>query len=144
MQKRKDHLIFKRLNKIIVHLNRTDAGVHATNTTCHIDVYRYSPLPPWVITKKLNDTFQAWHEQIRIIKTVPVRNQFDSRREARLRTYLYRFAVCKEQLPKGMHPKIYHGSMFIPIEESFRCHFILLVHFSTFSFSFSIIFIKFH
>lgn len=108
--------------------NRTDAGVHATHTTCHIDLNRHSPLPPWVITKRLNATFQAWHEQIQIIKTVPVSNEFDSRREAGNRTYLYRFAVCKKPIPIGMCPKVYHNSMFIPIEESFRCHFLLLVN----------------
>lgn len=108
-----------------VTLNRTDAGVHATNTTCHIDVN--CNLPPWVITKRLNATFQAWNEQIRILKTIPVSNEFDSRREAMCRSYLYRFAVCKKPVPKGMNPKIYHSSMFIPIEESFRCYFLLWV-----------------
>lgn len=107
--------------------NRTDAGVHATNNTFHIDVHRHSPLPPWVITKRINATMQTWNEQIRILKTLPVSNEFDSRREARLRTYLYRFAVCKEPVPAGMDPKIYHSSMFIPIEESFRCFFVLFV-----------------
>ncbi|XP_055320713.1 tRNA pseudouridine synthase-like 1 isoform X2 [Sitodiplosis mosellana] len=105
--------------------SRTDAGVHATNTTFHIDVNRDSPLPPWVITKKLNLKLSALREQIRILKTVPVSSEFDSRRVATCRTYLYRFAVCKEPVPKGMNPKIYHSSMFIPIEESFRCYFLL-------------------
>ncbi|XP_055314026.1 tRNA pseudouridine synthase-like 1 [Sitodiplosis mosellana] len=52
--------------------SRTDAGVHATNTTFHIDVNRDLPLPPWVITKKLNLKLSALREQIRILKTVPV------------------------------------------------------------------------
>lgn len=104
-------------------LFRTDAGVHATNTTAHIDLDRY--ILPHVITKKLNSSFQAWHEEIRVFKTLPVTSDFDSRRDAINRTYLYRFAVTKQKVPHGVSPKIYKDTMFIPIEESFRCYFVL-------------------
>lgn len=100
---------------------RTDSGVHATNTTAHIDLERY--VSPSYITKSLNATLQAWNEQIRILKTTPINNDFDSRREAIGRTYLYRIAVCKEKVPAGIKPKTFKHQIFIPIEESFRCHF---------------------
>lgn len=107
-------------------MKRTDAGVHATNSTVHIDLDRN--IPPHVITKRLNTTFQAWNEQLRILKTTPVSNEFDSRRDAWSRTYLYRFAVPKEKVPAGVNPKVFQNTMFIPIEESFRCYFVLCVN----------------
>lgn len=64
---------------------------------------------------------------MRILKTTPVSNDFDSRRDAWSRTYLYRFAVCKEKLPPKMKPNIYRNQMFIPIEEISRCFFVLWV-----------------
>lgn len=73
----------------------------------------------------MNSTLQAWNEQIRILKTIPVSNDFDSRAMAINRTYLYRIAVCKDKVPAGIKPKEFKNQMFIPIEESFRCQFIL-------------------
>lgn len=69
--------------------------------------------------------FDKWHESIRVLKTTPVENDFDSRRDAINRTYLYRFAVAKNKVPHGVSPKLYKEIMFIPIEESFRCYFVL-------------------
>lgn len=97
--------------------------MHATNTTFHIDLNK--KLPPNVITKRVNSVFSEWQEQIRILKTTPISSNFDSRREAIMRTYLYRFAVAKAPVPVGITPQVYKSSMFIPIEESFRCFFVL-------------------
>lgn len=97
--------------------------MHATNSTCHIDLDK--KIPPHVITKQVNATMLAWREQIQISKTTPVRNDFDSRYEAICRTYLYRFAVAKSRVPQGMKRHIFVNSMFIPIEESYRCYFAL-------------------
>ncbi|XP_031629888.1 tRNA pseudouridine synthase-like 1 isoform X1 [Contarinia nasturtii] len=113
----------KRNDTLIHTSSRTDAGVHATNTTFAIDVNKN--LPSWAITKRLNTTFNTWHDQIRILKTTPITNEFDVRRDVLSRSYLYRFAVCKEPIPKGVNSQIYKCSMFIPIEESFRCYFAL-------------------
>lgn len=82
-------------------------------------------LSPHYITKKMNSTLQAWNEQIRILKTMPVSNDFNSRTMAINRTYLYRIAVCKEKVPADIKPKEFKNQMFIPIEESFRCQFVL-------------------
>lgn len=97
--------------------------MHATNTSIHIDLDR--KIPPFVITKQLNTTLLVWNEQIRILKTIPVDKDFDARRDAISRTYLYRFAIRKEQIPDGIKPKMFRSQMFIPIEENCRCFFAL-------------------
>lgn len=104
---------------------RTDAGVHALNNAVDVDLEMKNgiPLPPHIITTRLNKTFEKWNEQLRILKSTAVRNEFDLRKMVMNRTYVYRLAVRKDNLPKGYSRKKYSAGMFIPIEEIHRCHF---------------------
>lgn len=106
---------------------RTDAGVHALNTSVALDIERLydEPLKPQTITKLVNEKLAYWNEQLRILKTTPVDLDFNPRFNVISRKYLYRLAVAKQTVESGVKLKQLKSSMFIPIEESHRCHFIL-------------------
>lgn len=116
----------KPLNSIDLQISsRTDAGVHALNTTAHIDLElnSYPPHHPNEITQKLNNSLR--YEPIRILRTKLVDNTFSARRDAITRTYLYRLAVAKQLHSKEISIKHAQHTMFIPIEEYDRCYFML-------------------
>lgn len=102
--------------------SRTDGGVHALNTTAHLDLERSGPdvYCPINIVNTLNKFLIRNNQTVVINKCVRVPDDFDSRRQAISRTYLYRLAVVKKGvvLPAtGILP-------LIPVEEWRRCHFI--------------------
>lgn len=102
---------------------RTDAGVHALNSTLHVDLERkdqkaYNPL---YVTTYLNNTFFRYEIPIRVNSTllIPRGLDFHVRYSAIGRTYLYRLAVLKAS--KDRHDNSIH---FVPIEETDRCFFL--------------------
>lgn len=105
--------------------SRTDAGVHALNTTVHVDLERKDKQPynPNYITTYLNNTFFKYGIPIRINHTyiIPSDLPFHCRYSAIKRKYLYRFAVIKPE--KALDPSGYTPH-FIPIEETDRSFFI--------------------
>lgn len=106
---------------------RTDAGVHALNSTAHIDLERGSGAPyyPMTIVTKLNYIFGRWKEPIRILNAQLVGPDFSARRDANNRTYLYRLAVHRHRYDSSLTKQQALYNLFIPIEENRRCHFIL-------------------
>lgn len=110
------------INELILRNYRTDTGVHALNSTFHVDLLRKSGLPYTTtgITTVLNKFFMKENLRIRIIESKQVPNNFHCRFNAKSRTYLYRLAVLKNQYIK--YPNMYLYK--IPIEEIDRCYFI--------------------
>nr|XP_054768601.1 tRNA pseudouridine synthase-like 1 [Lytechinus pictus] len=82
--------------------SRTDSGVHALCNTAHFDMVFRSKrtgeprdIPPESITAAVNKNLQ--HQDIRIIKTLRVPDNFHSQHLAMRRTYLYRVALgCRQ------------------------------------------------
>ncbi|XP_050501442.1 tRNA pseudouridine synthase-like 1 [Diabrotica virgifera virgifera] len=114
----------KRLNPIndpIVEMSsRTDTGVNALNSICHVDLTRRNDTPyhPNSITLCLNKYFNKDEVPIRILKTYNVPESFHCRQNALSRTYLYRLMIAPTE---NLHaaPSI----NYIPIEEWDRCLF---------------------
>ncbi|XP_053625888.1 tRNA pseudouridine synthase-like 1 isoform X2 [Plodia interpunctella] len=106
--------------------SRTDGGVHALNTSAHFDLEKYGSniYHPDAITFQMNKFFYKNNISIYIKKCLRVADDFDARRWALARKYLYRFAVLKKDLPEHQHM-----STVIPIEEWKRCHFMRLPNF---------------
>lgn len=77
------------------------------------------------IVTKLNKLFDRWNEPIRILNAQLVNPEFSAQRDAINRTYLYRVAVHRSQHDKSTSKRQAFYSLFIPIEEQRRCHFIL-------------------
>ncbi|EFA10606.2 tRNA pseudouridine synthase-like 1 [Tribolium castaneum] len=117
-------MALKRLNPTndpVVYLSsRTDSGVHALNSTCHVDLYRSNELEyePKTITICLNRYFDKNEVPIRVIKTYWVPPDFHCRHTAISRTYLYRIAIAKTGVTE--HATILN---LLPIEEYQRCLF---------------------
>lgn len=106
--------------------SRTDTGVHALNTTLHVDLQREDgkAYNPNYITHRLNNTFYKYQIPVRINQTllVPPDLLFHCRINAVGRRYLYRLAVIKpDKCIDKTHDRL---SSFIPIEETDRCYFI--------------------
>lgn len=101
---------------------RTDAGVHALNTTCHVDLYRNNGLiyNPQTVTIAMNSYFKKQEVPIRILRTYLVPQDFHSRHNAILRTYLYRIIVCQV----NGYKKGATNYFFIPVEELDRAYYI--------------------
>ncbi|XP_060800431.1 tRNA pseudouridine synthase-like 1 [Amyelois transitella] len=106
--------------------SRTDGGVHALNSTAHFDLERYGSniYNPYDITHHLNKFFYKNDISIYMKRCIRVSDDFDARRWAISRKYLYRFAVLKKDLPEHEHI-----ATLIPIEEWKRCHFLRLKNF---------------
>ncbi|XP_022127958.2 tRNA pseudouridine synthase-like 1 isoform X1 [Pieris rapae] len=116
-------LKFKSENYPAVNLSsRTDGGVHALNTSAHIDLVLRSGTKLYhqdSIPYELNKFFLKRDISIFVKKAIRVNDHFSARRNAISRTYLYRFAVLRE----GLSEKESIGQ-YIPIEEWKRCLFI--------------------
>ncbi|XP_050305137.1 tRNA pseudouridine synthase A [Anthonomus grandis grandis] len=106
-----------------VHMaSRTDADVHALNTTCHFDIYRPTKiiLEPSNIIYELNLYFRKKKAPIRILNCKVVPPNFRVNANIASRTYLYRIAVGKYGDCAIQSPLLH----FIPIEELRRRYFI--------------------
>ncbi|KAJ3642420.1 hypothetical protein Zmor_025211 [Zophobas morio] len=118
-------IALKQLNScnepIIALSSRTDSGVHALNTTCHVDLFRANGLhyEPRTITLCLNKYFKKHEVPIRILKTFIVPNDFHCQHKAVSRTYLYRLGVINANA-LNLAPHLH----LLPIEELQRCHFL--------------------
>ncbi|XP_049824067.1 tRNA pseudouridine synthase-like 1 [Aethina tumida] len=115
-------------NEPVVYLSsRTDAGVHALNTTCHVDLYRNNGLiyNPQTVTIAMNSYFKKQEVPIRILRTYLVPQDFHSRHNAILRTYLYRIIVCQV----NGYKKGATNYFFIPVEELDRAYYICAENF---------------
>ncbi|CAK1552621.1 unnamed protein product [Leptosia nina] len=102
--------------------SRTDGGVHAINTTAHIDLERPGPnlYESNLILYNLNNFFRKHDISIYIKKILRVNDDFSARHNAISRTYLYRFAVLKSDITP---PEKLNVVQFAPIEEWKRCYF---------------------
>ncbi|GAB0090803.1 tRNA pseudouridine synthase [Sergentomyia squamirostris] len=115
------------LNEVNVVLSsRTDTGVHALQSTVHVDLHRPNnkPYDSNYITSRLNHCFSRDELYIRVLNTKRVPETFHCRFNAQSRTYLYRLAIARGfQVAEGLKQQ---GSRlnFIPIEEINRCYFI--------------------
>ncbi|CAH1154095.1 unnamed protein product [Phaedon cochleariae] len=110
------------INDPIVYMSsRTDSGVHALNSTCHVDLYRENGMiyDPCSVTICLNKYFGKEDVPIRILRTRIVPESFNSRHNAISRTYLYRLMIAKAN-KLNVAPNL----NYIPIEELNRCLFI--------------------
>lgn len=99
---------------------RTDAGVHALNTTCHFDFQQpdYASIEPDAITLRLNKFFIKEDNPIRIISTKIVPDDFHCRYNAKSRTYLYRVIIEEQKVDNTSS-----ATFFMPIEETTRAFY---------------------
>ncbi|KAG5892432.1 hypothetical protein JTB14_003367 [Gonioctena quinquepunctata] len=111
---------------IITLSSRTDSGVHAISSTCHVDLHRRngSIYEPQSVTLCLNRYFLKQDVPIRILKTFIVPNAFHCRFNAISRSYLYRLIISNRTLNRN--PLI----NYIPIEEWQRCVFLCTENFN--------------
>ncbi|CAH0406679.1 unnamed protein product [Chilo suppressalis] len=122
-------LKLRSINYPNVHLSsRTDGGVHALCATAHFDLDRYGTkiYEPYNISYQLNKFFTKTDTSISIKKCLLVPDNFDARRKALSRTYLYRFAFLRESVEIPENTSI---ASYIPIEEWRRCLFLRLKNF---------------
>lgn len=105
---------------MVIMSSRTDAGVNAFGTTCHVDLIRSSEtgFDPPTITLCLNKYFDREDVPIRILKTYNVPETFHCRYHALSRTYLYRLMIAPAN---AKNVSLHHS--YIPIEEWNRCLF---------------------
>ncbi|XP_068629860.1 tRNA pseudouridine synthase-like 1 [Battus philenor] len=117
-------LKFRSINYPNVTLSsRTDGGVHAINSSAHIDLDRQGSGiydPEW-ITVELNKFFYKHDASIHVKKCMRVSDGFSARFNAKSRTYLYRLAVLK---PDVILPEKQIIASYMPIEEWRRCQFL--------------------
>lgn len=109
---------------------RTDTGVHALHSTVHVDIEKRvgHQCKPEHITGALNKYFKNENLEIRILTTEHVPNTFHCRRNVVQRTYLYRLAVAKENYLPNSDQSSRRSQIFqkfMPIEEQFRCLYLL-------------------
>jgi len=79
----------------IVGSGRTDAGVHASGQVCSF-ILDNNNIKPEKVANALNIFLP---ENIRVIKSAKVDDDFDACRHAKLKTYRYAFYVCEHQNP---------------------------------------------
>jgi tRNA pseudouridine(38-40) synthase len=87
--------------------SRTDKGVHALCNTVHVDLEpcdNGKEFDADDISAVLNESFMDFQEDIRVLKTMRVNNNFHSRYQARQRTYVYRICVAKQPHMKWAIP----------------------------------------
>lgn len=99
--------------------SRTDRGVHALQNTAHIDLT--IPEEKWYNANKLQEAINLFYYKrnipLRISSIQQVSNEFNARRWAVQRSYLYRIAVPKPSCDN-------FTDLPIPISEVDRCHFL--------------------
>ncbi|XP_032680142.1 tRNA pseudouridine synthase-like 1 [Odontomachus brunneus] len=81
----------------IILASRTDAGVHALCSTCHVELEnRYNILYNANNVKKyVNRYFTKSGHTIRLLDFIPITCDFHARRSCLSRTYIYRFMIPK-------------------------------------------------
>lgn len=90
--------------------SRTDSGVHATGSTCHVDIMRTSkrkpgqtmvPHPPEVVKRAVNHFLQVDGDRgdVAVVDVTCVPPGFHARHQACERTYHYRLTAGKEAFP---------------------------------------------
>lgn len=102
--------------------SRTDSGVHALVNSAHVDLthpYANTSYKPSFITCAVNSFLKRNEQEIRLISAQMVANGFNSRTEAKWRTYLYRLAVIESEVDK----QVVLDSL-LPISQLNRCHVI--------------------
>lgn len=75
--------------------SRTDKGVHALRNSCHVDLQHpesEKEFDPAIITNVTNYNLQKMGEDLRIVETRRVSNDFQARVNATGRKYIYRLA----------------------------------------------------
>ncbi|XP_033329892.2 tRNA pseudouridine synthase-like 1 [Megalopta genalis] len=84
--------------------SRTDIGVHAFCNAAHIDLQNTHDCLyiPSMVLEQINRYFIACHHDIRLLDFIPVSNDFNARRCAKSRSYVYRFMVPKDNIPYGI------------------------------------------
>ena len=109
---------------ILVFSFRTDAGVHALQSSVHVDLQKVGGgyFHPSNITIALNHHFHEKWLPIRIINTIRIPETFHCRYNAKSRTYLYRLAVIKRDTEEDFEG--HHYLRYQPIEELDKCYFI--------------------
>ncbi|KAJ8985007.1 hypothetical protein NQ317_016918 [Molorchus minor] len=114
----------KSINEPVVSMSsRTDSGVHAINSTCHVNLIRRNGVyEPSTITICLNKYFNKQDIPIRILRTYVVPETFNSRFQAISRTYLYRMVIAKAD-GLNVAPNLHY----IPIEELDRLQILLIL-----------------
>lgn len=102
--------------------SRTDGGVHALNTSAHVDLDKFGTgiYNTDSITYHLNKFFFKSNTSIFVRRCIRVRDDFNARYNAISRTYLYRLAVLKSDVILPENTTI---ASCIPIEEWKKCHF---------------------
>lgn len=106
---------------------RTDAGVHALQSTVHVDLVRRNgkQYHETAVALVLNRFFFGERLPIRVISAQHVPLTFHARFSAISRTYLYRIATAKQgQCPLELMNYSVAHTKYIPIEEIDRCYFI--------------------
>ncbi|XP_045785692.1 tRNA pseudouridine synthase-like 1 isoform X1 [Maniola jurtina] len=103
--------------------SRTDGGVHALNSSAHVDLERKGEniYETHYVTYEMNKFFFKNDISILVRKCLRVNDNFSARFNALSRTYLYRLAVLKPDLVIEENTAL---SSFVPIEEWKRCHFL--------------------
>lgn len=84
---------------VVVTSSRTDRGVHALCSTVHADLHHQrneDEIDVDVITASLNKTFCDFEEEIKVLKTLRVCDNFHSRYLLKRRTYVYRVCVPRQ------------------------------------------------
>ncbi|TRZ01812.1 hypothetical protein DNTS_026166 [Danionella cerebrum] len=85
----------KPVNEVLVSISsRTDTGVHALCNSAHVDILRREENPPFTEeTLCLALNRHLMDQPIKIIRAHRVHKDFDARRDAVSRTYVYRLAL---------------------------------------------------
>ncbi|XP_026667201.1 tRNA pseudouridine synthase-like 1 isoform X2 [Ceratina calcarata] len=78
--------------------SRTDCGVHGLSNAAHIDIENIDDCfyEPTYALSSVNRFFNQSNHNIRILEFVPVTNDFNSRRLAKSRKYIYRILRAKD------------------------------------------------
>ncbi|KAG8224585.1 hypothetical protein J437_LFUL010043 [Ladona fulva] len=79
----------------VVVSSRTDSGVHALETTAHVDLELKKEQEPSFLAHGMNRYFEKSNTDIRVKKIQIVPESFHARYNATSRSYLYRLAVNK-------------------------------------------------
>ncbi|XP_050671637.1 tRNA pseudouridine synthase-like 1 isoform X2 [Leptidea sinapis] len=103
--------------------SRTDGGVHALNSSAHIDLERPDDkiYASDSVVSTLNKFFFKNNISIFIKDLIRVNDNFNARHSALSRTYLYRLAVTKPGIDLPTQSSLLQH---IPVEEWKRCYFI--------------------
>ena len=102
--------------------SRTDSGVHALVNSGHMNLthpYANTVYKPSFITYAVNSYLERHDQEIRLLSAQMVANGFNSRSEAKWRTYLYRLAVIESKVDQQVSL-----DSLLPITQLNRCHVI--------------------